>query len=173
MSSLSNEARSLTWLVNNFVAEVPGVTDAVVVSADGLVLIASDGLPEERAQHLAAVASGINGLGEGLSRLFDMGSPKQTIVRMKKGYVIVMAISDGSCQATLAGPDCDMKVVGYQMTLLVENSGHVLTPRLRQELRKEIHHDRRSALSPPSPESRHSQYRRRGQGMTGRERRQP
>ncbi len=156
MRSLSNEARSLTWLVNNFVAEVPGVSDAVVVSADGLVLIASDGLSEERAQRLAAVASGINGLGEGLSRLFDMGSPKQTIVRMKKGYVIVMAISDGSCQATLAGPDCDMKVVGYQMTLLVENSGHVLTPRLRQELSNETSDDRQSALSPESPGSQFS-----------------
>jgi uncharacterized protein len=145
MSPLSKEARSLTWLVNNFVADVPGVTDAVVVSADGLLLIASDGLEEERAQHLAAVASGINSLARGLSSLFDMGSPKQTLVRMKGGYLLVMAISDGSCQATLAGPDCDMKVVGYQMTLLVENSGHVLTPRLRQELRSEIHHDLRRA----------------------------
>jgi uncharacterized protein len=154
MSSLSNEARSLTWLVNNFVAEVPGVTDAVVVSADGLVLVASDGLPEERAQHLAAVASGINGLSEGLSSLFDLGSTNQTIVRMKKGYMIVMAISDGSCQATLAGPDCDMKVVGYQMTLLVENSGHVLTPGLRQELSNELGHDRRGALAPPNSGSR-------------------
>jgi predicted regulator of Ras-like GTPase activity (Roadblock/LC7/MglB family) len=143
MSTLSNEARSLTWLVNNFVAEVPGVTDAVVVSSDGLVLIASDGLPAERAQYLAAVASGINSLSEGCSSLFGMGSPKQTIVRMKKGYLLVMAISDGSCQATLAGPDCDMKVVGYQMTLLVENSGHVLTPGLRQELRHEMPHDLR------------------------------
>jgi uncharacterized protein len=144
MSSLSNEARSLTWLVNNFVAEVPGVTDAAVVSADGLVLIASDGLREERAQHLAAVASGINSLADGCSSLFDLGLPKQTIVRMKKGYLLVMAISDGSCQATLAGPDCDMKVVGYQMTLLVENSGHVLTPGLRQELRDEMPYDLRS-----------------------------
>jgi uncharacterized protein len=145
MSSLSNEARSLTWLVNNFVADVPGVTDSVVVSSDGLVLIASDGLGEERAQHLAAVASGINSLADGLSSLFEMGSPKQTLVRMKGGYLLVMAISDGSCQATLAGPECDMKVVGYQMTLLVENSGHVLTPRLRQELRSETHHGLRSA----------------------------
>jgi predicted regulator of Ras-like GTPase activity (Roadblock/LC7/MglB family) len=151
MSSLSQEARSLTWLVNNFVADVPGVTDAVVVSADGLVLIASDGLEEDRAQHLAAVASGINSLAEGVSGLFDLGSPKQTLVRMKGGYLLVMAISDGSCQATLAGPDCDMKVVGYQMTLLVENSGHVLTPRLRQELRNELRHDLRSARDITKP----------------------
>ena len=138
MSALSNEARSLTWLVNNFVAEVPGVRDAVVVSADGLLLISSDGLPDERAQQLAAVASGVRSLAEGISNLFDMGPSRQTIVRMKKGYMFVMAISDGSCLATLAGLDCDMKVVGYQMTLLVESSDHVLTPRLRRELSSEM-----------------------------------
>lgn len=138
MTSSSNEARSLTWLVNNFVAKVPGVTDAVVVSADGLLLLGSDGLPDERAQQLAAVASGIRSLAESVARLFGIGPSKQTIVRMKKGYLFVMAISDGSCLATLAGLDCDMKVVGYQMTLLVESSDHVLTPRLRQELRNEV-----------------------------------
>jgi predicted regulator of Ras-like GTPase activity (Roadblock/LC7/MglB family) len=145
MSQLSNEARSLTWLVNNFVAEVPGVTDAVVVSADGLLLIASDGLADERAQQLAAVASGVRSLAEGISNLFDMGQTKQTIVRMKKAYLFVMAISDGSCLATLAGLGCDMKIVAYQMTLLVESSDHALTPQLRQELRNEMRNGIRSA----------------------------
>jgi uncharacterized protein len=138
MSALSNDARSLTWLVNNFVGEVPGVTGAVVVSSDGLLLIASDGLSGPRAQRLAAVVSGLRSLSDGMSNLFDTGPSRQTIVRMAKGYLLVMAISDGSCQATLAGPDCDMKVVGYQMTRLVENSGHVLTPGLRHELRTGI-----------------------------------
>lgn len=138
MRQLSTEARSLTWLVNNFVTEVPGVSDAVVVSADGLLLIASDGLPGERAQQMAAVASGIRSLAEGVSHLFDFGSSKQTIVRMQKGYVFVMAISDGSCLATLARLGCDLKIVAYQMTLLVESSDHVLSPQLRRELRNEL-----------------------------------
>ena len=145
MSRLSNEARSLTWLVNRFVTDVPGVTDAVVVSADGLLLIASDGLPDERAQQLAALASGLRSLAEGISNLFDLGPSKQTMVRMKKGYLFVMAISDGSCLATLAGLGCDMKVVAYQMTLLVESSDHALTPQLRQELRNEMRNEMRGA----------------------------
>ena len=37
MNSPSSEARSLTWPVNKFVADVPGVTHAIVVSADGLL----------------------------------------------------------------------------------------------------------------------------------------
>jgi predicted regulator of Ras-like GTPase activity (Roadblock/LC7/MglB family) len=137
MNSLSSEARSLTWLVNNFVAEVPGVTHAVV-SADGLLLIASDELTSERAQQLSAVACGARSLAETSSRLFNLGGSRQTIVRMENAYLFVMAISDGSCLATLASTGCDMKVVAYQMTLLVESSDHVLTPQLRRELRTEI-----------------------------------
>lgn len=138
MSPPSSEAKSLTWLVNNFVTEVPGVTHAVVVSADGLLLVASEKLPEDRAQQLAAVASGARSLAETTSRLFGFGGSRQTIVRMERGYLFVMAISDGSCLATLAHISCDIKVVAYQMTLLVESSGHVLTPQLREELRSEM-----------------------------------
>jgi predicted regulator of Ras-like GTPase activity (Roadblock/LC7/MglB family) len=134
---LSREAQSLTWLVNNFVAEVPGVTHAVVVSADGLLLIASDELSDERAQQLSAVASGARSLAESSSRLFDLGGSRQTIVRMEHGYLFVMAISDGSCLATVASAGCDMKIIAYQMTRLVESSGHVLTPQIRRELRDE------------------------------------
>jgi hypothetical protein len=135
MNTLSREAQSLTWLVNNFVTEVPGVTHAIVVSADGLLLIASDELTDEQAQQLSAVSSGAQSLAETSARLFDLGGSQQTIVRMERGYLFVMAISDGSCLATLARSGCDMKIVAYQMTLLVESSGHVLTPQLRRELR--------------------------------------
>ena len=137
MNALSHAAQSLTWLVNKFVAGVPGVIHAVVVSADGLLLIASDELPGERAQQLSAVASGARSLAESTSRLFDLGHSRQTIVRMEHGYLFVMAISDGSCLATLASAGCDMKIVAYQMTLLVESSGHVLTPQIRHELRNQ------------------------------------
>lgn len=135
MSPLSYEAQKLTWLVNNFVTEVPGVAHAIVVSSDGLLLTVSDGLSVERAEQLAAVASGLLSLAQGGTRLFDQGSCVQTIVTMERGYLFVMAISDGSCLAVLASRDCDLKVVAYQMTLLVDSAGHVLTPQLRRELR--------------------------------------
>ncbi len=134
MTTLSDEAQTFTWLVNNFVAEVPGVTHAIVVSSDGLLLTASSEVPVELAEQLAAVASGLQSLAQGGARLFDKGACEQTIVRMQRGHLFVMAISDGSCLAVLAA-ECDMKVVAYQMALLVEDAGHVLTPQLRSELR--------------------------------------
>jgi hypothetical protein len=45
-----------------------------------------------------------------------------------------MQISDGSVFAVMAAPECDMGLVGYQMTLVAERTGDVLTPALREEL---------------------------------------
>ena len=64
----------------------------------------------------------------------DGGLVKQTVVEMDRGLLVVMAISDGSCLAVLAGSPCDVGVVAYEMTALVSRTGDVLTPRLRAEL---------------------------------------
>jgi predicted regulator of Ras-like GTPase activity (Roadblock/LC7/MglB family) len=53
---------------------------------------------------------------------------------MERGIVLLMSISDGSCLATLAAPNCDIGLVGYEMTLLVDRVGQLLTPELRAEL---------------------------------------
>ena len=54
---------------------------------------------------------------------------------MQRGLLLIMSISDGSCLAVLAAADCDMGLVAYQMTLIVERAGQVLTPAVRAELR--------------------------------------
>lgn len=135
MIPASNEAQTLTWLLNNFVEEAPGALHAVVVSSDGLLLTGSDDVTVEHAQQLAVVASGVSSLAQTSSRLFGQGECVHTIVSMERAYLLIMAISDGSCLTVLASSDCDMKVIAFQMTLLVENAGHVLTPQLRKELR--------------------------------------
>jgi len=131
---LSQAARGVNWLVTDFVRNVPGVAHAVVVSSDGLPLAFSEGFPKDRADQLAAVAAGLISLTQGASRVFEGGPVTQTIVEMQRGLLLVMAISDGSCLAVLAAPDCDLGLVAYQMTLLVERAGQVLTPALRAEL---------------------------------------
>jgi predicted regulator of Ras-like GTPase activity (Roadblock/LC7/MglB family) len=49
-------------------------------------------------------------------------------VDMEGGLMMVMAMSDGSSLAVLAAPECDTDLVSYEMTLLVEAVGDVLTP---------------------------------------------
>ncbi|SEG55619.1 hypothetical protein SAMN05444920_103142 [Nonomuraea solani] len=134
MRELSQAARDISWLVSGFVDEVPGVAHAVVVSADGLPMAFSRGFPQDRADQLAAIGAGLVSLTQGSARVFEGGGVVQTIVEMRRGLLLIMSISDGSCLAVLAAPDCDMGLVAYQMTILVERAGQVLTPAVRAEL---------------------------------------
>ncbi|WP_462185734.1 MULTISPECIES: roadblock/LC7 domain-containing protein [unclassified Frankia] len=134
MTPVSSEAQNLNWLINNFIDRVPGAAHTVVVSADGLLLAVSDGFPRDRADQLAAVASGLVSLTQGAARVFEAGGVTQTVVEMEHGFLFIMAISDGASMAVLAAPSCDIGLVGYEMALLVSRAKDVLTPALRAEL---------------------------------------
>lgn len=134
MRNLSQAARDVNWLVTGFVEQVPGVAHAVVVSADGLPMAFSRGFPQDRADQLAAITAGLISLTTGAARVFEGGGVNQTLVEMEYGLLLAMSISDGSSLAVLAAPDCDMGLVAYQMTILVERAGQVLTPAVRAEL---------------------------------------
>ena len=131
MSELSQAAQNLNWLITNFVDNTPGVSHTVVVSADGLLLAMSEGFPRDRADQLAAVASGLSSLTQGAARIFEGGAVTQTVVEMVRGFLFVMAISDGSALSVLASPDSDIGLVGYEMALLVDRVGEALTPQPR------------------------------------------
>jgi predicted regulator of Ras-like GTPase activity (Roadblock/LC7/MglB family) len=136
VSQKSQAAQNLNWLISNFVDSVPGVSYAVVVSADGLALALSEGLPRDRADQIAAVTSGIASLTVGAARIFDGGAVNQCLVEMEQGFLFIMSVSDGSSLAALANPRSDIGLVGYEMALLVDRAGSVLTPGLRAELRE-------------------------------------
>jgi len=121
----------LNWVITNFVERVPDVAHAVVVSADGLPLAYSAGFPQERADQLAAVASGLASLTQGASRVFEGGMVIQTVVEMQVGVLVVMMVSTGASLAVLAGSACDLGLVAYEMSLLVERVGRMLTPARR------------------------------------------
>ncbi|RLK62303.1 MULTISPECIES: roadblock/LC7 domain-containing protein [Actinokineospora] len=134
MTSTQSKPGQFGWLVNDFAERVSGVAHAVVVSADGLLLTSSARLPTDRADQLAAVASGLVSLTQGAARCFEAGAVKETVVEMERGIMLLMAISDGSCLAILAAPTCDIGQVAYEMTLLVDRVGQILTPELRAAL---------------------------------------
>ncbi|ACU39236.1 MULTISPECIES: roadblock/LC7 domain-containing protein [Actinosynnema] len=134
MTSAADELENFSWLVDDFVNRVAGVAHAIVVSADGLLLAASERLPVDRAEQLAAVSSGLVSLNLGAARCFEAGNVKQTVVEMERGYLFLMSISDGSCLAVLAAPNCDIGLIGYAMTRLVDRVGVQLTPEIRSQL---------------------------------------
>src|SRR3954447_22362496 len=140
MPELSSEARNLNWLVPKFAERGPGGNEAVVVSSDGLPIATSSGLDRDAADRFAAVASGLIGLAYGAAGRFGGGRVNEVIVEMEHAFIFVTGISDGSCLAIVASVNCDVGLVGYEMAVLVERVGPVLTPQLRDELRVALPH---------------------------------
>ena len=127
-------SESLDWLVARFARETPGVSHAILVSADGLLVAASEHMPGERADQLAAVASGLASLSTGAAQLFDGGHVLQSVVEMENGYLLLMRVGDGSNLATLAARSADIGQIGYEMAILVERVGAVVASARRSTL---------------------------------------
>ena len=73
-------------------------------------------------------------LTQGSAKCFEAGRVIETIVEMERGTLLQMGISDGSCLTVLAAPQCDMGLIAYEMTMLVERVGQMLTPEIRSQL---------------------------------------
>jgi predicted regulator of Ras-like GTPase activity (Roadblock/LC7/MglB family) len=136
---LVNPRLDLNWLITEFAGRVPSIAHAALVSSSGLRLACSDGLPAERVDQLAAVASGLTSLVYGAARLFQGGPAAQTVVIMEQGMLILKPISYGTVLAVLAAPECDLGLVSYEIVLLGEQAGRILTPAgLRQLTRRVV-----------------------------------
>jgi len=133
-SATPGNTRTLDWFVSNFVRDVPGVSHAILVSADGLLMASSTHLPTDRADQLAAVTSGLASLATGAARLFEAGEVRQSLVEMDDGYLLLMGVGNGSYLAALATISCDVGQVGYEMAVLVDRVGKAVeaTPRAAQ-----------------------------------------
>ena len=129
---------SFRWLVDDFVDRVHGVTHALILSADGLPLVQSASVSGDAAEQLAAISSGMLSLAHNSAVLFDKGSCEQIIIRLSHGYFLFMGIGAGAGLAVLTSPEAQMRVVAYEMTQFVENTGHALTPEVRADLRRVV-----------------------------------
>jgi len=133
-TDLSQDARNIGWLVDNFVDRTPGVQDAVVVSSDGMPMAMSRSLDRDAGDRFAAVASGLIGLAYGAAGRFGGGIVNQIVVEMERAFLFVAGVSDGSCLAVVADANADIGLIGYEMAVIVDRCGRVLTPELRAEL---------------------------------------
>ncbi|WP_369055857.1 MULTISPECIES: roadblock/LC7 domain-containing protein [Kineococcus] len=138
MTALSTEAADFSWLLDNFVKNVPGVQHTVVVSADGLLMAMSDKLDREAGDQLAAIVSGVSSLSRGAARQLDSGEVRQAIIEMDEAFFFLVNISDGSVFAVAAEAGCDVGLIGYEMAMLVQRCEAVLTPQLVSEMRANL-----------------------------------
>lgn len=126
MTTHNTVTGELNWLLNDFAGRVPDVRQAVILSRDGLAIAASRELGREDAEHLSALAAGVQSLARGAGRHFNGGNVRQTIIEMDAVLLFVTAAGDGTCLAVLASAGADAGLVAYEMAVLVKRVGRHL-----------------------------------------------
>jgi predicted regulator of Ras-like GTPase activity (Roadblock/LC7/MglB family) len=123
----TKQTANLTWLLDDLVERVPTAQQAVVLSADGLMMGASSSIGRDDAEHLSAMAAGFQSLAKGASRHFHAGPVRQTVVEMESAFLFVTAAGQGACLAVLASSDADLGLIAYEMAMLVTRVGQNMT----------------------------------------------
>lgn len=119
----------LTWLLDDLVERVKEAEHAIVLSADGLLMAASKGFGQDDAEHLSAIAAGIQSLARGAGDRFGGGGVRQTIIEMKSAFLLVTVAGKGACLAVLSTEEADVGLVAYEMAMLVASVGrHLSSP---------------------------------------------
>ncbi len=132
----SADIDNFNWLLANFVRNTDGVRDAVAVSSDGLLIATSAGLDRTGADHLSAIVSSMASLARSASRRYDFDHLKLIMIEMGRGFLLVSAIQGGSCLGVIAGSGCDLGLVGYEIAVLADRFGSLLTPTLIAQSRR-------------------------------------
>jgi predicted regulator of Ras-like GTPase activity (Roadblock/LC7/MglB family) len=127
MTQAQNNADQLGWLLDNMVSRVANVSQALVLSRDGLVVARSRGMTQEQADHLSALAAGVHSLARGTGQQVGGGQVRQTIIEMESAFLFVMAAGRGTCLAVLARAGANLGVMAYEMGMLVRRMGAHLT----------------------------------------------
>jgi len=99
----------------------------VILSPDGLTMSSSPGLSQEDADHLAALAAGVQSLARGAGQRFAGGEVRQVIIEMDAALLFITAAAGGTCLAVLADPEADAGLVAYEMAMLVKRVGQHMT----------------------------------------------
>lgn len=135
---LSQEAKTFNWLLDSFTTNTAGVTEAIAVSSDGLLIAMSAIRDRANAERLAAVVSGMTSLASGAANWYALGSLNRVIIDMSDGYLLVTAISAGSVLGVIADRSANLGTVAYEMTLFATRAGAALTPTLIIELKNSV-----------------------------------
>jgi hypothetical protein len=138
MTIASPEARSFNWLLDKFTADTAGVTDAIAVSADGLLIAMASESSRADAERFAAITSAITSLATSASRCFHLGGTVKVIIDYDEGYLLVATISAGSALGVLATKGADLGTIAYEMAIFANRAGRVLTPQLIDELKNTV-----------------------------------
>lgn len=124
-------AADLDWVMSALKKKVPGVLHALTATADGLYLASTPGLDDPTRKLLSSITSGLASLTASAATTCGAERPVQTLVEIDRGFMIVASIADTAAVIVLTTREVDLGLVGYELGLLVQRVGRVLTPELR------------------------------------------
>ncbi|POX43024.1 dynein regulation protein LC7 [Streptomyces sp. Ru73] len=137
------------WLLEGFLARVPGATGVLWATCDGLKL-ASAGLTTDMADTMAALVSGMHSLSKNLGVLAGVsdGGVRQINIEHDGANLFVMSAGNlpegtavqlspdirevGTVLGVMAGHDADPSLVGYEMGALVTSVDEHLVTAVRR-----------------------------------------
>ena len=112
----------LGWLLDDLADRVEHLRQAVILSRDGLVVAASKSLGREDAEHLSALAAGVQSLARGAGAHFGAGGVQQIIIELERAFLFVTAAGHGSCLAVLCSSSADAGLIAYEMAMLAKRA---------------------------------------------------
>jgi predicted regulator of Ras-like GTPase activity (Roadblock/LC7/MglB family) len=115
--------QELSWLLDDLGSRVEHFRQAVILSRDGLAMAASRDVSREDAEHLSALAAGVQSLARGAGEHFSAGEVRQTIIELERAFLFVTAAGYGSCLAVLCAAQADAGLIAYEMAMLVKRAG--------------------------------------------------
>jgi predicted regulator of Ras-like GTPase activity (Roadblock/LC7/MglB family) len=127
--------QELSWLLDDLSERVDEVRQGVILSRDGLAVAASQGLSREDAEHLSALAAGVQSLARGAGDHFRLGDVRQTIIELEQAFLFVTAAGYGGCLAVLCPVTADAGLIAYEMAMLVKRAAPYLVASPRPGMR--------------------------------------
>jgi predicted regulator of Ras-like GTPase activity (Roadblock/LC7/MglB family) len=121
----------LGWLLDDLGNRVEHLRQAVILSRDGLTVAASKSLSRDDAEHLSALAAGVQSLASGAGAHFGGGAVQQIIIELERAFLFVTAAGHGSCLAVLCSAQADPALIAYEMAMLVKRAGPHLASQSR------------------------------------------
>lgn len=131
---ISEQVHQIPWMLTRLVEQTPGLEAAVCFSEEGLLTSMSAGVTRARAEELTTIGSALSSIASGAARRLELGSMTQVGIEMADGYLFVVAVADGSHLCVTTRHDADIGLVDYEMSVLAERFGSILTPEVRTGL---------------------------------------
>lgn len=130
-----HQREDMAWLLRQFVADVPGITHALLLSRDGLRLLDSD-IDKDWADQLSASLSGMSSIAANITGPTNRKSPARQVVIERDDCLFFVqsagrsAVFDNhpgnergvvdTILAVIAATDADAGTAGFEMGRLVQ-----------------------------------------------------